>query len=89
MFPSAVRDNAKQFINHVQTAGMKGSFLCMRTGGSSQELDQSGQTSTYQVYDEYDEQYMMLRLTLTSPTDMRVIYGPDTGTVRYSSLERR
>lgn len=69
------QDNAKQFINTVQTAGHERQLSLYEDGGSSQELDQSGQTSTYQVYDEYDEQYMMLRLTLTSPTDMRVIYG--------------
>ncbi len=69
------QDNAKQFINTVQTAGHERQLSLYEDGGSSQELDQSGQTSTYQVYDEYDEQYMMLRLTLTSPTNMRVIYG--------------
>ncbi len=69
------QDNAKQFINTVQTAGHERQLSLYEDGGSSQELDQSGQTSTYQVYDEYDDQYMVLRLTLSSPADMRVIYG--------------
>ena len=69
------QDNAKQFINTVQTAGHERQLSLYEDGGSSQELDQSGQTSTYQVYDEYDDQYIVLRLTLSSPADMRVIYG--------------
>ncbi len=67
-------DHARQFINTVQSAGHERQ-LFLNDDGGSQELDPDGQASTYRVYDEYGEQYAILRLTLSHPTDMRVIYG--------------
>ena len=69
------QDNAKQFINTVQTAGHEKQLSLNEDGGSHQELDQNGQSSVYHVYDEYDEAYGVLQLTLDSPENMRVIYG--------------
>ncbi len=69
------RDDARQFMNTVQTAGHEKQLSLSETGDSGQELSQDGQLSFYRVYDDYHDTYADLQLLLSSPENMRVIYG--------------
>ncbi len=69
------RDDARQFMNTVQTAGHEKQLSLAETGDSGQELSQDGQQSSYRVYDDYHDAYAELQLSLSSPENMRAIYG--------------
>ena len=69
------RDDARQFMNTVQTAGHEKQLSLAETGDSGQELSQDGQQSSYRVYDDYHDAYAELQLSLSSPKNMRAIYG--------------
>ncbi len=69
------QDNAKQFINTVQTAGHERQLILHEDGESNQELDSDGQLSTYRIFDDYAGEYVTYQLMLNCPQNMRVIYG--------------
>ena len=69
------RDDAKHFLNTVQTAGHEKQIFLSDDGYMIQELSQDGQSATYQTYDDSDNLYPVFRLKLTAPSNMRVIYG--------------
>ena len=67
------QDNAKQFMNRVQTAGHL-PYITL-DGTDTDYYDTNGQTASYPIYDSYDEVAETVWFQMSSPKNMRVIYG--------------
>lgn len=66
-------DNAKQFLNRIQTIGHE-KMLELPTDGANY-LEPGGRSAVYYLMDDNMEFYTSVRVSLSFPANMRVIYG--------------
>lgn len=79
-------DNAKQFLNRIQTIGHE-KMLELPTIGSNYQ-EPGGRSSIYYVIEEELDQCSSVRVSLSFPANMRVIYGITSQQYQQLSTEK-